>query len=95
MAPADTGSAISSALEFLSRFCLPPPRFSSPGRCGCRRQGLSYFAAFATVLKFTDGRRTVAEIRDAVSAELEPVSVEAVTEYLELLARAEVVQFRV
>jgi hypothetical protein len=46
------------------------------------------------VLNFTDGRRTVAEIRDAVSAELGPVSIEAVTEYLELLARAGVVQFR-
>jgi hypothetical protein len=46
------------------------------------------------VLNFTDGRRTVAEIRDAVSAELDPVSIEAVTEYLELLARAEVVRFQ-
>jgi len=46
------------------------------------------------VLNFTDGRRTVAEIRDAVSAELDPVSIEAVTEYLELLARAGVVRFR-
>ncbi|HEY7699859.1 MAG TPA: DUF4910 domain-containing protein, partial [Vicinamibacteria bacterium] len=46
------------------------------------------------VLNFTDGRRTVAEIRDLVSAELGPVSIEAVTEYLELLARAGVVQFR-
>ncbi len=46
------------------------------------------------VLNFTDGRRTVAEIRDAVSAELNPVSIEAVTEYLEMLARAGVVRFR-
>ncbi len=46
------------------------------------------------VLNFIDGRRTVAEIRDAVSAELDPVSIEAVTEYLELLARAGVVRFR-
>ncbi len=46
------------------------------------------------VLNFTDGRRTVAEIRDAVSAELDPVSIEAVTEYLEILARAGVVRFR-
>jgi hypothetical protein len=46
------------------------------------------------VLNFTDGRRTVAEIRDAVSAELDPVSMEAVTEYLELLARAGVVRFQ-
>jgi len=46
------------------------------------------------VLNFTDGRRTVAEIRDAVSAELNPVSIEAVSEYLEVLARARVVRFR-
>jgi hypothetical protein len=46
------------------------------------------------VLNFTDGRRTVAEIRDAVSAELDPVSIEAVTEYLDRLARAGVVRFR-
>lgn len=46
------------------------------------------------VLNFTDGRRSVAEIRDAVSAELDPVSIEAVTEYLEVLARAGVVRFR-
>jgi len=46
------------------------------------------------VLNFTDGRRTVAEIRDAVSAELDPVSTEAVTEYLEMLARAGAVRFQ-
>jgi len=46
------------------------------------------------VLNFTDGRRTVAEIRDAVSAELDPISIEAVSEYLEVLARAGVVRFR-
>ena len=46
------------------------------------------------VLNFTDGRRTVAEIRDAVSAELDPISIEAVSEYLEVLTRAGVVRFR-
>jgi len=46
------------------------------------------------VLNFTDGRRTVAEIRDAVAAELGPLSLEAVNEYLEILARAGVVRFR-
>lgn len=46
------------------------------------------------VLNFSDGRRTVAEIRDAVSAELDPVSIEAVSEYLDILARAGVVQFQ-
>jgi hypothetical protein len=45
-------------------------------------------------LNFIDGRRTISEIRDAVSAELDPVSIEAVSEYIELLAQAGVVRFR-
>jgi hypothetical protein len=45
-------------------------------------------------LNFADGHRSVAEIRDAVAAELGPVSIEEITEYLELLARAGVVRFR-
>jgi hypothetical protein len=46
------------------------------------------------VLNFTDGRRTVEEIQHAVSAELDPVSIEAVIKYLEVLARAGVDRFR-
>ena len=45
------------------------------------------------ILNFVDGHRTVQEIRDAVSAELDPVPLDAVTSYLELLARADVVRF--
>lgn len=46
------------------------------------------------VLNFTDGRRTIQEIRDAVSAELGPVPFEAVVDYLELLERAGAVRFK-
>lgn len=45
------------------------------------------------ILNFVDGVRTVQEIRDAVSAELDPVPIEAVIEQLEMLERAEVIRF--
>ena len=43
---------------------------------------------------FVDGVRTVSEIRDAVSAEFEPLQLQAVAEYLDLLARAGAVSFK-
>jgi hypothetical protein len=46
------------------------------------------------VANFVDGVRTVSEIRDAVSAEFEPLRLEAVAEYLDLLARAGAVSFK-
>jgi hypothetical protein len=46
------------------------------------------------ILNFVDGRRTVEEIRNAVSAELEPVPLEDVIEYLDLLEKAEVIRYR-
>ena len=39
------------------------------------------------IANFADGSRSVSEIRDAVSAEFEPVDLKAVAEYLDLLAR--------
>jgi hypothetical protein len=39
------------------------------------------------IVNFIDGVRTVTEIRDAVSAEFEPIDSKAVSEYLDLLAR--------
>jgi hypothetical protein len=39
------------------------------------------------IVNFIDGTRTVNDIRDAVSAEFEPIDVKVVAEYLELLAR--------
>jgi aminopeptidase YwaD len=45
-------------------------------------------------LNFVDGTRTVQAIRDAVSAELGPVAIEAVETYLEVLAKAGAVRFK-
>jgi aminopeptidase YwaD len=46
------------------------------------------------IANFMDGERTVGEIRDAVSAEFEPVDVKLVAEYIDLLARAGAVTFK-
>jgi aminopeptidase YwaD len=46
------------------------------------------------IVNFIDGTRTVAEIRDAVSAEFEPVDLAAVAEYLDVLAHAGAITFR-
>ncbi len=46
------------------------------------------------IVNFVDGKRTVADIRDAVSAEFEPIDRAAVTEYLELLVRIGAIRWR-
>jgi aminopeptidase YwaD len=46
------------------------------------------------IVNFMDGQRSVSEIRDAVSAEFEPVDIKLVAEYLDLLARAGAVTFK-
>ena len=46
------------------------------------------------IVNFIDGARTVSEIRDAVSAEFEPLELGAVAEYLDLLAKAGAVSFK-
>jgi hypothetical protein len=46
------------------------------------------------IVNFVDGRRSVSEIRDAVSAEFEPVALKDVAEYLDLLARAGAITFK-
>jgi hypothetical protein len=46
------------------------------------------------IVNFIDGVRSVGEIRDAVSAELGPLELSAVAEYLELLARSGAVTFK-
>ena len=46
------------------------------------------------IVNFADGTRTVAEIRDAVSAEFEPVDLAAVSEYFDILATAGAITFR-
>jgi hypothetical protein len=46
------------------------------------------------ILNFVDGQRTVLEIRNAVSAEFDPVPLDAVIGYLATLEKAEVIAFR-
>ena len=46
------------------------------------------------IVNFVDGVRSVSDIRDAVSAEFEPVDLAAVAEYLELLAKAGAIAFK-
>jgi aminopeptidase YwaD len=46
------------------------------------------------IVNFIDGKRTVSEIRDAVSAEFEPLELKAVAEYIDLLAKAGAVTFK-
>lgn len=46
------------------------------------------------IVNFIDGVRTVRDIRDAVSAEFEPIELSSVAEYLDLLARAGAVTFK-
>ena len=46
------------------------------------------------IANFIDGARSVSDIRNAVSAEFEPLELEAVADYLDLLARAGAITFR-
>jgi aminopeptidase YwaD len=46
------------------------------------------------IVNFVDGKRTVSEIRDAVSAEFDPIDVKVVAEYLELLAKIGAITLR-
>jgi hypothetical protein len=46
------------------------------------------------IVNFVDGKRTVGEIRDAVSAEYGPLSLSLVTDYLEACAEAKVIQWK-
>jgi len=46
------------------------------------------------IVNFVDGKRTVGEIRDAVSAEYGPLPLGLVTDYLEACAEAKVVQWK-
>ena len=46
------------------------------------------------IVNFIDGKRTVGEIRDAVSAEYGPLAVELVHDYLEACREAGIVQWK-
>ncbi len=45
-------------------------------------------------LNFIDGKRTVADIRDAVAGELGPLPLDLVVDYLKACEEAKVVSFR-
>jgi aminopeptidase YwaD len=46
------------------------------------------------IVNFIDGARTVGDIRDAVSAEFEPIDLAAVSEYIDVLVKAGAVSFK-
>jgi aminopeptidase YwaD len=46
------------------------------------------------IANFVDGKRTVADIRDAVSGELGPIPIDMVSDYLNACAEAKVIAFR-
>jgi hypothetical protein len=46
------------------------------------------------IVNFVNGKRTVGEIRDAVSAEYGPIAVNQVTDYLEACIAAGVMQWK-
>ena len=46
------------------------------------------------IVNFVDGKRSVGEIRDAVSAEYGPLPVEVVADYLEACAEAKIIQWK-
>jgi hypothetical protein len=46
------------------------------------------------IVNFADGKRTVGEIRDAVSAEYGPLSIDLVTDYLDACVEAKVIQWK-
>src|SRR5262249_23821359 len=51
-------------------------------------------AATYEIVNFMDGEGSVSDIRDAVSAEFEPIDLKLVAEYIDLLARAGAVAFK-
>jgi hypothetical protein len=46
------------------------------------------------IVNFIDGKRSVGEIRDAVSAEFEPIDLKTVAEYIDVLAKAGAVTYK-
>jgi hypothetical protein len=47
-----------------------------------------------SIVNFIDGARSVSDVRDAVSAEFEPVDLAAASEYLDAVAKAGAISFR-
>ena len=46
------------------------------------------------IVNFVDGKRSVGEIRDAVSAEFGPLAIDLVNDYLEACREAEIIQWK-
>ena len=46
------------------------------------------------IVNFVDGKRSVQEIRDAVSGELGPISLDMVSDYLQACEEAKIIAFR-
>jgi hypothetical protein len=46
------------------------------------------------ILNFVDGKRTVGEIRDMVSAEFGPIAIDLVTDYLRSLTEAKIIELK-
>jgi hypothetical protein len=46
------------------------------------------------IVNFVDGKKSVADIRDAVSAELGPIPLEVVSDYLSACEEAKIIAFR-
>jgi hypothetical protein len=66
---------------------LGPERYSRIKLLSGGQSGLYAYE----ILNFVNGRRTVGQIRDAVSAEYRPIPVELVADYLEALAEAKII----
>jgi hypothetical protein len=62
-----------------------------PNYSGARGNGAEYAIE---ALNFVDGRRSVGQIRDALSGEFGPVPLEHVAAYLEALAAIKVISSR-
>ena len=46
------------------------------------------------IVNFVDGKRTLGEIRDAVSAEYGPLPIDVVADYLAACAEAKIIQWK-
>lgn len=83
------GTVSAFGYEYLDDHYPKAPDLKLPGYTGARGGGGDY--AYE-VLNLVDGKRSVAEIRDAVSAIYGPVPLDHVVEYLQALAQARVVE---
>jgi aminopeptidase-like protein len=54
-----------------------------------RDRGIAY-----EILNFVDGKKSILEIRNAVSAEYEPVPLGEVKEFLDVLAQAKIIRMK-